>query len=283
MSEAFAPRSVWRILGDALRLYGRHPVAVLLLGTAVPLLTAVLPPVLGGPAAASAAPLAAVGAILQPPVLYSLLLLAGATLLVFPVVGGALVHVVCQDALRGTVGIGRALAAAWQRGFRLVAAALLVTAVVCALIGVALGLPHLVWMTMGLRSWQPLVSGLVLLLAGLFALYLALRCLPYLQTALVEGCRPVAACIRSFRLTRGQGLRILGLGLALFVLSGGTGALLGLMWDLGPMVATVALSPVITIAVTLFYLDLRVRQEGYRAEQLAIELGLESDAAPSPR
>ena len=281
MSDAFAPRSLWQIMGAAFRLYGRHPVAVFAVGALVPLLTALLPPVLAGPPAAGAAPLESVARILQPSVLHALLLLAAATVFVFPLVGGALVHLVCQDALGGTVAVGRALGATWQRGLRLVGAVLLVTAAFTGMVAAAIGVPHVVWMSIGLRAWQPPVSGLLLLLAMLFALYLALRCLPYLQVALVEGRGPVAACVRGFRLTRGHGLRALGLVLCLSLLSGGAGALLGLVWDLGPTVAAVAVSPVITIALTLFYLDLRVRQEGYRATQLADELGSDSDAARS--
>ena len=274
MSADFAPRSFWQILGGAFRLYARHPISVLAVGAVVPLLTALLPRQLGPPAAAGAAPLAPAHAVLQPDVLYPLLLVVPVTLLVLPLVGGALVHLVCQDAVRGTVGLGRALAAAARRGFRLVGAAVLVTGAFAAMVAAAIGGPHAVWMLIGLRAWQPLVSGLLLFLAMLGALYLALRCLAYLQIVLVEGRGPVAACVRSFRLTKGYVLRALGLLLCLAALSGVAGALLGLAWDHGSLVATVVLSPVFTIAFTLYYLDLRVRQEGSTTAQLAGEIGL---------
>ena len=277
MPRALAPRSLWQIIGDALRLYRRHPGAVFALGAAVPLLTVLLPVALGRPVAAGAPPLATPGGILQP----HALLIAAAVLLVFPLVGGAVTHAVYQDAVLGTVRIGRAVSAAWQRCLRLVAVALLVSVSVAAILAAALGVPYLLLRGPGLQGWPALVSVGWLVLAAVYALYLALRYLPYLQTVLVEGRGPVAACARCFRLTKGHVLRTLGLVVCLCLLSVCTGALLSLVWDLGPAVAAVTLSPVFTIAFTLLYLDLRVRHEGYTAAQLAADLGLDADAAPS--
>ena len=111
---------------------------------------------------------------------------------------------------------------------------------------------------------------------------------------IVEGRKGFGALARGFRLARGSEWRILGHSIVyLLVFIGLTVAvflpfmILGLMMGedtggalstIGATASTVIALPVLYIAATLLYFDIRLRKEGYDAARLSAEMG----APPSP-
>ena len=107
---------------------------------------------------------------------------------------------------------------------------------------------------------------------------------------IVEGTRTINALNRTFELVRRNELRIighltvyflmaLGLGLVLFlpfffIFPSGTDMMSRSLMIVSGIVPAVVLPPVMSIAVTLLYYDLRVRNEGFNIEKLSQELGL---------
>lgn len=107
---------------------------------------------------------------------------------------------------------------------------------------------------------------------------------------IVEGTKTMDALTRTFELARKSELRVmghlavyflvaLGLGLVLFlpfffIFPGGTDTLSRSMVIVSGIVPAIVVPPMMSIAITLLYYDLRVRKEGFNIERLSQELGL---------
>ena len=146
------------------------------------------------------------------------------------------------------------------------------------------------------RAWREIgtVFGVGLLnalavIAGLIALiipgiYILCRTIVSVPAALVEQRGPSDALSRSWKLTRGQASRAFVMFLLYFVLSIAAGLLFQLpltiatavykhnagvlqVWtaltQVGDAIVNIVVSPILLIATSIFYFDLRVRKEGF--------------------
>ena len=114
-----------------------------------------------------------------------------------------------------------------------------------------------------------------------------------IQTVVVEGRKSVSALARSYRLVKGSWWRVFGillvvglvaLGLGILVnipfmvsslIAGNVASELGLALQyLGALVVELVIAPVVFIAGTLLYYDLRLRKEEYSFSVLSQELGI---------
>ncbi len=115
-----------------------------------------------------------------------------------------------------------------------------------------------------------------------FAIYFAVRWFFVYQTASLENCGPRAALARSSDLVGDHWWRVFGIllliGILVGIANGIASGILGLIPFVGPIllvVVAVLLAPVMVIAWTLLYHDLRTRRDGlvgYNPEVLAREL-----------
>ena len=164
------------------------------------------------------------------------------------------------------------------------------------------------------RVWWRIVSllGLGIIITGLFFVGLiyaytivvsmvVMAALVYCSVAvpcvIFEGYKPIAALKRSFSLVQGSWWRVFGITLVIGLVAIGLGLLLNIpflglasvaapgeatvlsraLLGLGSATTAVAVPPVVAIAITLLYYDLRVRKEAYDLAALSRELG----AAPA--
>lgn len=140
------------------------------------------------------------------------------------------------------------------------------------------------------------VGFLLLVIPGLvvigLAVWMAVRWSMVWAAMLAEDVGPINALRRSWNLTRGHWWRILGIlivvailqaviGFGLNILFGGIAALIpGIEPDVRSALVLIVttllnavVTPITTIAITLLYFDLRVRNEGYDLDQLAQQTG----------
>ena len=259
-------RNLWGLLDETFAIYGRHfwlfAGLVALVQTPITLLSAVTLEVLGGGRATLLAtePLRAIGVIF---------------------VYGAGVFAVGQQYVTGGIAVRSCYARAWWRVLSLV------------LLIVIIGALLLVSPVTLLVTEQNLAMTVALLLV-LPAISLAIFWSMAVQVVIVEGHKALGALQRSFSLIRGSWWRIFGItlvfglvafGLAIIVtipfavasrVIGGdlTSPVSSVIMLLGGVVAGVVVPPVLFIAGTLLYYDLRVRKEKYSMAVLSRELGI---------
>jgi len=181
----------------------------------------------------------------------------------------ATVYAVGQQYVTGTIGLRACYSRVWLR----VVSVLALTAVMAASAGLGLYLMVLV---------VPVFAAIV------FMAYVSTG----VQAVIVEGMRPLEAVRRSIDLVRGSWWRVFGsltviflaaMGLGLLVFSpfffaalgaGDGNAASATLEYAGTLVVGVAVSPVVFIAVTLLYYDLRIRKEDFNMATLASEMRL---------
>jgi uncharacterized membrane protein (DUF485 family) len=115
-------------------------------------------------------------------------------------------------------------------------------------------------------------------------------------TAVIEGKWAMLAIIRSFALVRGSWMRGFGVALTLVLIALGMAIVVSIPTSLateflnttlasrttsvvvgiGDILVSVIVPPVLLIAWTLLYNDLRVRKEGYDVSAMSNELGIEA-------
>ena len=189
------------------------------------------------------------------------------TMLVF----GAVVFAVGQQYVSGEVRIGECYGRVWQR---IVSLALVTLAILISLsLGVAL---------------------VLLIVPAILVAYYIVRWSLSVQALVVERYKTVAAFKRSSTLVAGSwgrvfgvlvvvGLVMLGLGLLLdapFAMAtrfaspeGANGAAMAIQ-SLARLIVVVGVLPVLPVALTLLYYDLRVRKEAYDLVALSREMGV---------
>lgn len=267
MELALRPRSASEIVDAAFRLFRAHPGAFLTLAVvaAVPRLAIALTQIgltFGGsldPATIAAGRLPMFGA--------SYLALTTAALVVTALFEGAFIAL-ADDALHGgDPTAGRALSRGAARALPVVVAFFVVA----------------------------LVAGIGFLFLFVPGVYLFVRLYPAVPTVVVEGVGPIEALRRAWRRTRGnvgRGVAVYALLFGIFLLAGLAagmvgGVLGGVVGSLtggaahGAVIAGllvqqavgVVLYPLLGAATTLFYLDTRVRSEGFDVEMMADALG----------
>ncbi len=165
-----------------------------------------------------------------------------------------------QRTLGLSIDVGRSLRLAWSRIVPLILA---VVVVGLALLGSA-------------------ILSIILVGIPLF-FYLLVKWYFFAQAIIVEGKDPIAALRRSSDLIRGSWWRVFGIGIVfvcIFILltiamSIPTilmGLINGILGNIVASIASIVIFPVLPIAATLVYLDLRVRKDDYTLGDLALEI-----------
>lgn len=217
---------------------------------------------------------------------WAILLGVAQSLVILPLITGAVSAVVAASYLGGSLEAGAALAAGVRRWWALIASWILLIVASMLSLGLAVGVVALV-AAGGVPLAVTVVLGIVMVLAGIAA-WLAVASLFAVAPAaiVVEGLGPVQGLRRSARLLRPRLLPVLGTltvaSLLVFVLSmvlGGVPQFAGMMagdrlgWVLvavGGIAAGLVTTPFLAIVLTLLYFDGRVRQE-------ALDLRLTAD------
>ena len=198
------------------------------------------------------------------------------------IVNGAVTFAVGQEYLTGEVGISRSMRKAWWRVLTLmgVAAVLAVTLVFLPLLVLSFG--------------QRLLGWLAILVVIPAMIALAVYWFVAVQAVVVENLMPLNGLRRGYQLVQGSWLRVFGFAVLLGLVSLGLGILVTVpitlpLWVLGSapdsilnvvlvftsqLAVRIAVLPVIFIASTLLYYDLRVRKEQYTISKLTQEMGI---------
>ena len=173
-------------------------------------------------------------------------------LLVYALMGGALIHAVSQQSLGRTIGVGRAYRFAWRR------------------LGAMIGAQFLAFLALFVMS--------ITIIGIPFAIYFGVRWAFIVQAALLEGVDARAAFSSSTDLVKGNWWRVFGILLVVGIIVGAIGFILnftvGLIPYVGSVIAGILPTPIAIVAATLLYYDLRVRKQGYNLETMAGELGI---------
>ena len=189
-------------------------------------------------------------------VLYLLGILVIASMLASIIMSGALIYGMSGQFLGRPIAVGPAYSFSMGRFGAMLGASFLAGLAVFLMASTIVGFPFAIWF--GVR-W--------------FFVY---------QTASLERCGPLAALARSSDLVRDNWWRVFGIllliGIVVGITNGIASSILGLIPYVGPIalvVVAVLIAPVLIIAQTLLYHDLRVRRDGlarYNPEILAREL-----------
>ena len=264
-TPTLSPRNLGALLDETFSIYGRHlrRFAAIVILVQVPVHVVILLMVV----------LAGTSVVTQ-----GIIVLLGSFTLVL--VYGAAVSAVGQQYITGEVAISRCYSRALTRVKTL---AMLTMIVVVAVLSVVPAF-------LVIARDQSLLAGLVVLM---LVPVIAIGSIA-VQAVIVEGFGAIGALRRSFALIRGSWWRIfgitvvvlliaLGLGilmiipfaLALEVFGADQGSALGnLLLFLADIIVRVTVQPVLFIAGTLLYYDLRVRNEQYDFATLSNELGI---------
>ena len=194
---------------------------------------------------------------------------------------GAAVYAVGQQYVTGKISVRTCYARAWWRVMSLS----LLTLGVTATLAVVLAAP-----TVSDQTRFVLVASLMMVIVVALAIYWSMA----VQSVIVEGHKVVGALKRSFVLVRGSWWRVFGitmvlglvtLGLAILVsipfavaltvIGADEGATISnLLLLLADTLVRIVVMPVLFIAGTLLYYDLRVRNEEYDFSKLSQEMGI---------
>ena len=192
---------------------------------------------------------------------------------------GSVVFAVGQHYVSGGIEFRRCYARVWLRVLSLgIVTSVFAAALLAVLIGLTL-------------TEQPIVASLTLVMVFpviAVAVYWSMA----VQAVIVENYKAVGAFKRSFALIRGSWWRIFGITVVLWLVAFGlavtltvlfvvasliaeaaTGSGLQLVQFLGNLVVGIVVPPVLFIAGTLLYYDMRVRKEHYNLSVLSQEMG----------
>ena len=188
-------------------------------------------------------------------------LVAGIVLffVLYVLAGGATVCAVAQQYLQGTVEPGYCYRRAW---FKVV----------------SLGVANVVFAL-------ALLGAIVTIVGIPLFFYLLVVWFFFVECIMVERTGPMAALWRSRELVKGSYWRVFGigatytvllvaLGLGTLVLAGVFAAFSAFLSSLVAAVLSALVGPFFSIGRTLVYLDLRIRKEGYTADDLARDVGI---------
>lgn len=229
---------------------------------------------------------------------WAILLGLAQSLVILPLITGAVSAVVAASYLGGSLEAGAALAAGVRRWWALIASWILLIVASMLSLGLAVGVVALV-AAGGVPLALTVVLGIVMVLAGVGASLAVASLFAVAPAAIVvEGLGPVQGLRRSARLLRPRLLPVLGTltvaSLLVFVLSmvlGGIPQFAGMMagdrlgWVLvavGGIAAGLVTTPFLAIVLTLLYFDGRVRQEALDLRLTADRLSQDPTDRESP-
>jgi len=271
------PRTLSQLLSDTFRLLISHPLRLLAIAAAAPLAMYAAAPLVDLAHLPAGHRPDSLWALFKPSALYITTSVLIASVVISPLVGGALVHAASGALLGRKVSIFRACKAAARRAVVLITSALLYSVTLFAIASMTWLCVRLLSL-IGIGLHHP-VTWIFIACGAACALYMAVRWMFTHQAILIERAGPVGALVRSADLISGNAGRALGLMLYIF----GIGFVLTLVSGTfpGPVPALgQALSALVNaVCVTLFYYDLRVRAERYTPADLEREL----DTRPAGR
>lgn len=241
MTRALSPKSFAGILGETFRIYGNNYLRLLAIVALGGVLRGILEFLLPLEAIIIERKIESVPLFILREVIGNIDLLV-----VFPLIGGALIHAVSEQKVKQTVSVGRAFRFAWGRLGALIGASLLAFLVIFGTFVTMIGIP--------------------------VAIYFMVRWAFIRQAALLESLGPRAALSRSSDLVKGNWWRVLGIMLVVYFVTGAISVMLWKIGVLGTIIGIILLAPFAETVITLLYYDLRVRKEGYGLETLAREL-----------
>ncbi len=266
------PRSVWSIIGETFRLFGRH------LGVMLPMVALVVVPLLAA-GVASFGPdymeelMGGPGNGMVEPLQGTTIIAIGAYLVLYAVGMMAVTAAVSEVGARSLAGhdlsIGRAYGVAIRRLPHMIGAGLVAGLVVAAPVALAVvfTIPSLFT-----RGVQLLLTLILLALA----VYLAVRLLFAPLIALFQQAGPLSAVSRSWELVSGAWFRTFGLlvvvGLILGLLQAVVAHITGTVAAVEAFLTSLLVLPLSIIGNLLIYLDLRARKQSYATVQLSEEL-----------
>jgi len=270
MASTLEPRNIMGILGETFKIYRRNFLGLMVI-VVIPLTVLyVLDYVLMTPVINTAEM-----EISSLPLFFVMLAIF---LLVYALMGGALIHAVSEQSLGRTIGVGRAYRFVWRRLGAMIGAQFLAFLVVLvASIPVIIVAFFLI----------PLTLGFSFLLVAIPAIYFGVRWAFIVQAALLEGVDARAALSSSTDLVKGNWWRVFGILLVVGIIVGGVAFILeltvGRIPYAGSVIAGILPTPIVITAATLLYYDLRVRKQGYNLETMAGELGIADELGQKGR
>lgn len=284
---------------DVLRREGRTMYLLTLAGCGIMLLFAVLVASWSGPS--EEVPITETQYFSEAPsAIWSVLL----TAITIPLIG-----LLSYPVVQGAIGRRAGPAETWRRTAWSLPSLLGVAALSLLLAAILAGIPLILLLT---ALTAASIGGMLLTLGIsvvtlILALWLSLRLAPALPAIVAERCSPVAGLGRAWRLTRPHQGR-LGFLLLVFIVAGVLGAVAGTIFEqivevavggslettfgatllllCGDIVGSLVSIPILAAAITLHYLDLRIREEAYGVVlgQAAVEVaaGAHSDGWSEP-
>ena len=261
MKSTLEPRNIVGILGETFKIYGRNFLGLMVI-VVIPLTVLyVLDYVLMTPVINTATM-----EITSIPLFIVMMLIL---LLVYALMGGALIHAVSEQSLGRTIAVGWAYRFAWRRLGAMIGAQFLAFLVI---LGVSIPAIVIAFFLI------PVTFGFSFLLMAIPTIYFGVRWAFIVQAALLEGVDARAALSRSSDLVKENWWRVLSIMLVVGIIAGGIGFILeltvGRIPYAGSVIAGILPTPIAVIAATLLYYDLRVRKQGYNLETIAGELGM---------
>lgn len=208
------------------------------------------------------------------------------------IVTGPLTYAISQRYLGESITIGGAYRFIFKRFGAYATTFILYTAIVFGPVAIALGI-GLGVMTLSVIAGAILLA-LLMMASFVFMVLLSLRLQFMIPAFVVEGLRPIAALVRSWRLINGHVIRVfwmmlvtsLIVGIIVSIISGVSGQILKLtvservqipvQSSIDAILTTTffALGPIVLI---LLYYDTRIRKEGFDLQMLARDLAVTSE------
>ena len=159
---------------------------------------------------------------------------------------GALIQAITEQYTKQPIQITKAYAFAWHRLAVLLGAIALASITIFAMAITIIGIP--------------------------FAIYFVVRWFGVGQAVILEGKSPREALSRSSQLVRNTWWRVCGILVIMAFIVGALGGILGVTIGLipwiGQFLATILVTPIGVIGITILYYDLVFRKEGYSLETM---------------
>jgi len=257
MASLLGPRNLGDIIGETFGIYTRNFLKIIAIVAIVEVTLGVLgyvlenvfaqqPPSITGDWLESLVPF-----ILEAIMMVGIIMVV--SIIAYPLMEGAVIQAVSEQSLGQRISIGRAYRFAWRRFWTMLGAQLLAGLAILGMSITIIGIP--------------------------FAIYFGIRWIFIWQAVMVEGAGVIGALSRSSEAVKGDWWRVLGIGIVITIIIMVISFVVGLIPVVGATIGAILYTPIIIIAATLLYYDLRVRKQGYSLETLATELNIKLDSS----
>jgi len=167
-------------------------------------------------------------------------------LILYPLMGGSLIHSISKQSLSLPISIGESYSFAWKKIGTLVGATIIAAILLSAM-------------------------SITIILIPL-AIYFAIRWVFIEQIIVMEDCAVGDAFSRSSTLVKKNWWRIFAVLIVIFIIVIAINLTMGMIPIIGPIISLILATPVMIIATTLLYYDIRLKKEDYNLETMAKEL-----------